>query len=31
MHRGNMMDRLGVATVAQAVAVAIEAGLRAPD
>jgi two-component system, LuxR family, response regulator FixJ len=31
MHRGNMMDHLGVATVAQAVAVAIEAGLRAPD
>lgn len=31
MHRGNMMNRLGVATVAQAVAVAIEAGLRPTD
>lgn len=29
MHRGNMMNRLAVSTVAQAVAVAIEAGLRA--
>jgi FixJ family two-component response regulator len=30
MHRGNMMDRLGVSSVAQVVALAIEAGLRPP-
>jgi len=28
MHRGNMMDRLGVASLAQAVALALEAGIR---
>lgn len=28
MHRGNMMDRLGVASLAQAVALALEAGVR---
>jgi two-component system, LuxR family, response regulator FixJ len=31
MHRGNMMDRLEVSSVAQAVALAIEAGLNAPE
>lgn len=31
MHRGNMMERLAVASVAQAVALAIEAGLNAPE
>ena len=30
MHRGNMMDRLGVASLAQAVALALEAGVRPP-
>lgn len=30
MHRGNMMERLGVTSVAQVVALAIEAGLRPP-
>lgn len=30
MHRGNMMDRLGASSVAQVVALAIEAGLRPP-
>jgi two-component system response regulator FixJ len=28
MHRGNMMDRLGVSSVAQVVALALEAGIR---
>jgi two-component system response regulator FixJ len=31
MHRGNMMDRLGVASLAQAVALALEAGVRPPE
>lgn len=30
MHRGNMMERLGVSSVAQVVALAMEAGLRPP-
>ena len=31
MHRGNMMDRLGATSVAQAVALAIEAGVQPAD
>lgn len=31
MHRGNMMDRLATTSLAEAVALAIEAGLRGPD
>ena len=30
MHRGKMMERLGVGSVGQAVALALEAGMRAP-
>jgi two-component system, LuxR family, response regulator FixJ len=31
MHRGHMMERLGASSVAQAVAMAIDAGLRPPE
>ena len=31
MHRGNMMDRLQVASLAEALTLAIEAGLKAPE